>query len=132
MHEFEEAGKDDEKGRFIRSIIPTFFVANWLEISKQHKNGFRIRILNPLFLQSERPACGSFSISIGNLLNVKEKSFTIKVNRVGGIHPLTCLDDYEGGSGMRSKKYQKITAIIIILVILAMVVTSICSGLLMG
>ena len=33
---------------------------------------------------------------------------------------------------MRSKKYQKITAIIIILVILAMVVTSICSGLLMG
>ena len=72
------------------------------------------------------------AISIGNLLNVKEKSFTIKVNRVGGIDPLTCIDDYEGGSGMRSKKYQKITAIIIILVILAMVVTSICSGLLMG
>ena len=53
MHEFEEAGKDDEKGRFIRSIIPTFFVANWLEISKQQKNGFRIRILKPLCLQSE-------------------------------------------------------------------------------
>lgn len=33
---------------------------------------------------------------------------------------------------MRSKKYQKITAIIIILVILAMIVTSVCSGLLMG
>ena len=50
----------------------------------------------------------------------------------GGKLPLTCLDDYEGGNGMRSKKYQKITAIIIIVVILAMVVTSICSGLLMG
>ena len=55
MHEFEEAGKDDEKGRFIRSIIPTFFVANWLEISKQQKNGFRIRILKPLCLRSEKP-----------------------------------------------------------------------------
>ncbi|GEM_PF-4689401 len=33
---------------------------------------------------------------------------------------------------MRSKKYQKITAIIIIVVILAMVITSVCSGLLMG
>jgi len=53
MHEFKKAGKDDEKGRFIQSIIPTFFVANWLEISKQQKNGFRIRILKPLCLQSE-------------------------------------------------------------------------------
>jgi hypothetical protein len=64
---------------------------------------------------------------------VKEKSFTIEDNSCQGEKcPLTCIDDYEGGSGMRSKKYQKITAIIIILVILAMVVTSICSGLLMG
>ena len=55
MHEFKEVGKDDEKGRSIRSIIPTFFVANWLEISKQQKNGFRIRILKPLCLQSEEP-----------------------------------------------------------------------------
>lgn len=33
---------------------------------------------------------------------------------------------------MRSKKNQRITAIVIIVVIVAMVLTSVCSGLLMG
>ena len=65
-------------------------------------------------------------------MNVTEKSFTIKDNRVGEEGFLPCPDDCEGGNEMRSKKYQKITAIIIIVVILAMVITSVCSGLLMG